>query len=83
MSSSHNIPDSSNLNATASAATTAVTTAATTATGGVATIAIGDAFKAIAGYLNAPPSTSEANATILGAIQKFNELVAAVNAVAA
>lgn len=76
-------PDHSNLNSTAAAATTNVTTAATTATGGVATIAIGDAFAAIAGYLDTPPTTDAARANVDYAAQKFNEFVAALNAFAA
>lgn len=78
----HN-PDSSNLNATVSAATTAVNTAATTAAGGVATIAIGDAFAAISGYISAEQNTAQYRRNVWTAAQKFNQLVAAINSLIA
>ncbi len=72
-------PNSSNLNSTISAATSAVATTATTASGGTATIAIADAFTAIADYINASQTSQQYRSNVAVASQKFNELVAAVN----
>ena len=67
-------PTLSNLNATAAAASYTVN-------GNASATKVGDAFAAIATYLESP-ATDQARIGADAAAQKFNELVAAVNAFA-
>lgn len=67
-------PNLSNLNVTAAAASYTVN-------GNTAATKVGDSFAAIAAYL-AAPGTDQARLNADAAAQKFNELVAAVNAFA-
>lgn len=76
------VPDHSNLSDAVSAATVDVATTATTAASGTATIALGDAFTAIAGYLDVEQSTEAFRVNVDYAAQKFNEFVAAINKLA-